>query len=44
MFRPNWPPSGVQVVMLKDSASEFNPVFFPPIVVTPDYCGYVGCT
>jgi hypothetical protein len=24
MFRPNWPPSGVQVVMVKDSAAHCN--------------------
>jgi hypothetical protein len=33
MFRPNWPSSGVQVVMAKDSAAHCNAVFFPPIVV-----------
>jgi hypothetical protein len=34
MFRPNWPSSGVQVVMGKDSVAHCKPVFFPPIVVT----------
>jgi hypothetical protein len=33
MFRPNWPSSGVQVVMVKDSTAHCNVVFFPPIVV-----------
>jgi hypothetical protein len=32
MFRANWPSSGVQVVMVKDSAAHCNAVFFPPIV------------
>jgi hypothetical protein len=44
MFRPNWPSSGVQVVMVKDSAAHCNAVFFPPIVVASGYFGYVGCT
>jgi hypothetical protein len=29
MFQPNWPPSGVQVVMIKDSAAHCNAGFFP---------------
>jgi hypothetical protein len=33
MFRPNWPSSGVQVVMVKDSAAHCNAVVFPPVVV-----------
>jgi hypothetical protein len=33
MFQPNWPSSGVQVAMVKDSAAHCNAVFFPPIVV-----------
>jgi hypothetical protein len=33
MFRPNWPSSGVQVVMVKDSAVHCNAWFFPPTVV-----------
>jgi hypothetical protein len=33
MFQPNWPSSGVQVVMVKDSAAHCNAVFFPPTVV-----------
>jgi hypothetical protein len=38
MFRPNWPSSGVQIVMVKDSAAHCNAVFFPFIVVaTPKY-------
>jgi heme exporter protein D len=41
MFRPNWPSSGVQVVMVKDSAAHCNAVFFPPIVVASGYFGYV---
>jgi hypothetical protein len=42
MFRPDWPSSGVQVVMVKDSAAGCNTVFFPPIVVVSRYFGYVG--
>jgi hypothetical protein len=42
MFRPNLPSSGVQVVMVKDSAAYCNEVFFPPIVVASGYFGYVG--
>jgi hypothetical protein len=41
MFRPNWPSSGVQVVVVKDSAPHCNAVFFPPVVVS---CGYFGET
>jgi hypothetical protein len=37
MFRPNWPSSGAQVVMVKDSATHCNAVFFPPIVVASGY-------
>jgi hypothetical protein len=44
MFRPNWSSSGVQVVMVKNSAAHCNTVFFPPIVVASGYFGYVGCT
>jgi hypothetical protein len=33
IFRHNWPSSGVQVVMVKDSAAHCNAVFLPPIVV-----------
>jgi hypothetical protein len=36
MFRPNWPSSGVQVVMVKDFAVHSNAVFFPPIVVASE--------
>jgi hypothetical protein len=41
MFRPNWPSSGVQMVM--DSAAHCNAVFFPPItcIVASGYFGYV---
>jgi hypothetical protein len=42
MFRPNWPSSGVQVVMVQDSSAHCNVVFFPPIVVASGYFGYVG--
>jgi hypothetical protein len=28
MFRPNWPSSGVQAVMVKDSGAHCNAVFF----------------
>jgi hypothetical protein len=28
-----WPSSGVEVVMVKDSATHCNSVFFPPTVV-----------
>jgi hypothetical protein len=40
MFWPNWPPSGVQVVMVKDSATDCNAVL-SPIVVASGYFGYV---
>jgi hypothetical protein len=33
MFPPNWPSSGAQVVMFKDSAAHYNAVIFPPTVV-----------
>jgi hypothetical protein len=33
MFRPNWPSSGVQVVVVKDSAAHCNAVSFSLIVV-----------
>jgi hypothetical protein len=42
MFRPNWPSSGVQDVMIKNSAVHCNTVFLYPIVVASDYFGYVG--
>jgi hypothetical protein len=42
MFRPNWPSSGVQVVMVKESAAQCVAVFFPPIVVASGWFGYVG--
>jgi hypothetical protein len=42
MFQPNWPSSGVQVVMVKDSAAHCNAAFSPPIVVSSGYFGYVG--
>jgi hypothetical protein len=44
MFRPNWPSSDIQVVMMKDSVAQCNAVFFLPIVVASGYFGYVGCT
>jgi hypothetical protein len=44
MFRPNWPSTGAQVVMVKDSAAHCNAAFFPPIVVVSGYFGYIGCT
>jgi hypothetical protein len=44
MFRPNWPSSGVQVVVVKDSSAYCNAVFFHLIVVSSGYFGYVGCT
>jgi hypothetical protein len=37
MFRPNWPSSGVQVIMLKDSGAHCNEGFLPPIVVGSGY-------
>jgi hypothetical protein len=37
MFRPNWPSSDVQVVVVKDSVAHCNAVFFPPIVVSSAY-------
>jgi hypothetical protein len=39
MFRPYWPSSGVQVIVVKDSAAHCNAVFFPPIVVASTYFG-----
>jgi hypothetical protein len=42
MFQPNLPSSGVQVVMVKDSAAHCNAVLFPPIVFGSGYFGYVG--
>jgi hypothetical protein len=40
MFRPNWPYSDVQVVMVKNSTAHCNAVFFPPLVVASGYVGY----
>jgi hypothetical protein len=40
MFRLNWSSSGVQAVVVKDSAARYNVVFFPPIVVASGYVGY----
>jgi hypothetical protein len=37
MFRSNWPNSGVQVVVVKDSAALCNGGFFPPIIVASGY-------
>jgi hypothetical protein len=42
MFRPNWPTSGVQVVMVMDSAAYYSVVFFPPIVVAIGYFWLCG--
>jgi hypothetical protein len=42
MFRPNCPSSGVQVVMVKDSAAHYNTVIFPPIVVVSGYFWLFG--
>jgi hypothetical protein len=42
MFRSSWPSSGVQVVMVKDSAAHCNAVLFPSILVASGYSGYVG--
>jgi hypothetical protein len=44
MFRPNWPSSGVQVVVVNYCAAHCNAGFFPPIVVVSGYFGNVGCT
>jgi hypothetical protein len=41
VFRPNWPSSGVQVVV-KDSAAHSNAVSSLAIVVVSGYFGYVG--
>jgi hypothetical protein len=43
MFRSNWPSSGVQVVVVMDSAAHCNAVGFPPTLVASRYFGYVGC-
>jgi hypothetical protein len=43
MFRPNWPFSGSLDVVVKDSATHYNAVFFPPIEVASGYfwlCGF----
>jgi hypothetical protein len=40
MFRPNWPSSGVQAVIIKDSAAHSN---VATAVVATGYFGYVGC-
>jgi hypothetical protein len=37
MFRPNWPSSGVQAVVARDSAVHSNADYFPPIVVASGY-------
>jgi hypothetical protein len=37
MFQPNWPSSGVQAVIVKDSAAQCNAVLFPSIVVAYGY-------
>jgi hypothetical protein len=37
IFQRNWPSSGVQVVMAKDSAAYHNAVFFPRIVIPSGY-------
>jgi hypothetical protein len=42
MFRPNWPSSGVQVVIVKDSAPHCNAVFFPTFVVASAYFRLCG--
>jgi hypothetical protein len=42
MFRPKWPSSGVQVVLVKDFAAHCIVVFFPPIVVAYGYVCYVN--
>jgi hypothetical protein len=42
MFRPNWPASGVQVVMAKNNIACCNTMFFSPTVVVSGYFGYVG--
>jgi hypothetical protein len=36
-----WPSSGVEVVVVKDSAAYYNAVFFPSIVVASGCFGYV---
>jgi hypothetical protein len=40
MFRPNWPSSGVQVVMVMDSAAHCNTVTIPSIVVASGCVNY----
>jgi hypothetical protein len=42
MFRPDWPSSGVQVFMVRDSAVRCNAVLFSRIVVASGYFSYVG--
>jgi hypothetical protein len=44
MFRPNWPSSGVQIVVVKASAAHCNAIFFLSILVASVIFGYVGCT
>jgi hypothetical protein len=43
MFRPNWPPSGVHVVMVKESPAHCNAIFISPTLVASGCFGYVGC-
>jgi hypothetical protein len=44
MFRLNWPSSGVQVVVVRESAAHCNAPFSPPIAVASGYFHYVCCT
>jgi hypothetical protein len=42
MFQPNWPSSGVQIIVVKDSAAHCNTVFFLPTVVASGYFWLCG--
>jgi hypothetical protein len=42
MFQPNLSPSGVQIVVIKDSAVHYNVVFFPPLLIASGYFGVLG--
>jgi hypothetical protein len=42
MFQPNRPSSGVEIVVVKESAAHCNAVFFSPLVVTSGYFQLCG--
>jgi hypothetical protein len=44
IFRPKWPSSGVEVVVVQESAAHCNTIFFLLLLLPPVIFGYVGCT